>query len=342
MKKITHAEIGTYLSAAKDHEINVCFVSPIGVGKTEAISKYCDDNGMTLHTLILSALEPSETLGVPIRKDVTINGQELTVLETALPAWAVKAASEPSPVIFIDELLTAPPETANPFLNFLTTKKIGPLDLRHAQIVFATNVESDTVGYGLAPNFLDRICTFELINDRTSTVNYLNEKLGHHGLIENLISTYSSFGEGSLLYETRNLSGRNFEKLASMALQEDLQNLLPHFYEGMTNLNTSLHSMLALKINILRSPEYARRANDAKLTTVRLRESADSVLVNFGQIMINTPFSSQSERNRSLYSTMITKFPRGIFSDELINDLADRLQVLIDRHVGSDQSTVSP
>lgn len=338
MKKIKHSEITTYLLAANKHNINICFVSPIGVGKTESIERYCDENEMTLHTLILSALDPSETLGVPIRKDVTVNGQELTVLETALPAWAVRAASESKPLIFIDELLTAPPETANPFLNFLTTKMIGPLDLRHAQIVFATNVETDTVGYGLAPNFLDRICTFELENDRVDTSEYLTRKLGNHGLVENLISTYSNFGESSLLYEVRNMSGRNFEKLASMALDEDMRELLPDFYEGMTNLDIQLHSMFALQVNLMRSSAYSSHAREAKLNSTRLQELADAVLMNFSQIMMTTPFASNEERDRSLYSTMITKFPKGVFSDELISRIGDDLQDLINSHTGVDQS----
>lgn len=232
MLKINHKTARSILKIADKYDINLCLVGRIGIGKTLMISEYAKETGKTLHTLILSALSPDESLGIPSKTEIIIGDKVYPVLETVYPAWAVRAAQEEAPLIFMDEILTAPSEVFVSFLNFLTTKKIGDLDLSHAQIVFATNVEADTLSYKLPNNSLDRLAFFELTYNETSFLDYL-EASGTVKISSQIIDK-KEIGEGSYLYEVRDLSPRNFEKINKIAREISIK-AAGQFVEAFTN-----------------------------------------------------------------------------------------------------------
>lgn len=339
MKKINHSEMVHYLRAARAHNINMCLVSQIGVGKTEGIEEYARTEGMTLHTLILSALDASETLGVPVTEKTQINGVEVTVLGTALPKWAVDAASEKAPLIFLEELLTAPPEVLNTFLNFLTTKKVGPLDLSHAQVVFATNVENDGIGYSLPLNSLDRLCLFELTSTAEGTSEYLFKKLNGHGLRNTLISNDSDFGKGSILYQLRKLSNRNFEKLASLSKDDKYGDLIADFHSGMTNMTLDLKAMQSIHIDAFQNadghPGIVNMADQAGLKSRTSRINVDKTLTVLAQNFLSVPLTTRTETLRAVKAQLRATSPRINLEDGVAEFALDAIVAAVGRVGGT-------
>lgn len=147
------------------------FFGDTGVGKTTQVEKYAEEIGATLVTLVLSQLEPSETLGIPVKTTREYNGQEYTVLEQAMPKWVFDLANSEKAILFLDELLSADPSVIKPFLNLLTQKKINGIDLTHVQIIAATNFSR--YSYEPDENVVSRFALFYVENN--SFLSYINE-----------------------------------------------------------------------------------------------------------------------------------------------------------------------
>lgn len=200
-------------------DINLMFVGDTGIGKTTAIENYCKSKGIYLKTLILSQLEASETLGIPVKSTREYNGRMYEVLETAIPSWVFDLAEHKDAILFLDEFLCAQPSVMNAFLNFLTQKNVNGIDLSHVRIVAATNVGN----YTFEPdnNILSRFCWFYTINTKIN--EYLNDK--------RIINNYCDENERQgVIFETRSLKPRCHEQLLAVS-----DEFLHVFYEGFTN-----------------------------------------------------------------------------------------------------------
>lgn len=211
--------------------MNIMIVSDSGIGKTTQVERYCKERGIYLKTLILSQLEASETLGIPVQSEREWNGKKYHCLDTAIPSWVFDLAEHQDgayvkgrqqyggAMLFLDEFLCAQPSVMNAFLNFLTQKNVHGVDLRNVRVVAATNIGNYT--FDPDTNMLARFCWFYAVN---STMNqYLDDK--------RIINNYTDKNEREgVIFEPRELKPRCQEWLMDVD-DEHLQ----IFYEGFTN-----------------------------------------------------------------------------------------------------------
>ena len=206
--------------------INTMFIGDTGVGKTTVIEKYARERGFYLKTLILSQLEASESLGIPIQSEYEYKGVKYPCLRTAIPIWVFQLAEHPKSMLYLDEFFCAEPSVMNSFLNFLSQKRVEDIDLSHVKIVAATNIGKYT--FDLDTNMMSRFCMFytenktylKYIKDRRIVNNYKDE---------NIL-------EGEL-FEKRSLKPRCHEQLSKVK-----DEYLSMFYEGFTNtIYTNYH-----------------------------------------------------------------------------------------------------
>lgn len=227
MKTIEINEIEKYIDNAPAN-MNLMFIGDTGIGKTYCIKKYCETHKMYLKTLILSQLEASETLGIPVRSSRVLNGVEYNSLETAVPSWvfdlyeaSLNKKDYPSGcMLFLDEFLCAQPSVMNAFLNFLTEKNVNGIDLSSIKIVSATNIGKYT--FNPDNNILSRFCMFYVIN--TTAKDFVGEtRINYSYKDENT--------RNGVIFETRSLKPRCLEQLSKI---EDWK-LWNDYYEGFTN-----------------------------------------------------------------------------------------------------------
>lgn len=197
-------------------EINLMLLGDSGIGKTTVIEKYCKDHNYFLKTLILSQLEPSEALGVPITSEREYNGHKYKTMESATPAWVFDLAEHENAVLFLDELLCADPSVMNSFLNLLSQKCVNGIDLSHVKFIAATNIGL----YTFTPdfNFLTRFCFFHVTN-KTYDKNMP------------FIYTYSDDSE----YDGPIFAERRLVPRCATSLKNVPAKYIPAFYEGFTN-----------------------------------------------------------------------------------------------------------
>lgn len=206
--------------------MNLLFIGDSGVGKTVIIEKYAKENDIELVTLVLSQLEASETLGVPLKSTHEYKGVVYKTMEQAIPMWVFKlreAIDEGKEAwLFLDEFLNAQPDTQNAFLNFLSSKKVNGIDLSDIRIVAATNIGEYT--FEPSHNILSRFCMFEVIN--TTYKKYLKSNIrnDYTGIIED---------KSSVVFQKRALKPRCEEWL--LGIQD--KSLLDDYYQGFTNKN---------------------------------------------------------------------------------------------------------
>lgn len=197
-------------------EINLMFLGDSGIGKTTMVEKYCKDNGYYLKTLILSQLEPAEALGVPTVTERSFQGKNVRVMESAIPSWVFDLAANEKAVLFLDEFLCSEPSVMNSFLNLLSQKRVGNIDLSHVKFIAASNIGR----YTFDPDFniLTRFCFFYVINTTYDT---------------EFPFVYSYEDESStdgVIFEERRLVPR-----CATSLKNVPEDYLSMFYEGFTN-----------------------------------------------------------------------------------------------------------
>lgn len=202
------------------NKMNLMFIGDTGVGKTTCLENYCEEKGIYLKTLILSQIDASECLGIPVQSTRMYNGKEEICLKTAIPEWAFDLAEQENAILFLDEFLCAQPSVMNAFLNFLTQKRVGNIDLSHVRVVAATNIGMYT--FEPDQNILSRFCMFYVVN--TS----FNKYIKNNKIINNYVDENEQEG---VLFDKRSLKPRCQEILNMV---ED-ENYISMFYEGYTN-----------------------------------------------------------------------------------------------------------
>lgn len=222
MKTIEITDISKYIQAAPN-KMCCMFIGDTGIGKTQVINKYAKDNGLYLKTLILSQLEASETLGIPVQTTREFNGKIYNCIETAIPTWVFELAEHKDAMLYLDEFLCAEPSVMNAFLNFLTERRVGDIDLSHVKVVASTNIGNYT--YEPDNNILSRFCMFYCVN--THFGSYIERK--HHKIITNDYADNEP--KAGVIFDSRSLKPRCHELLAMV---KD-NTLLNDFYEGFTN-----------------------------------------------------------------------------------------------------------
>lgn len=218
MKTIEINEVTKYIELSPI-EMNLMFVGDTGIGKTTVIENYCKEKNIFLKTLILSQLEASETLGVPVKSTKEYNGQTYDTLTSAIPEWVFELAEHKNAMLFLDEFLCAQPSVMNAFLNFLTQKKVQNIDLSHVKIVAATNIGNYT--FDPDNNILSRFCWFYAVN--TSVNEFVKD--------DRIVNNYQDENEKEgVIFEIRSLKPRCHEQLSKIDTE-----YLQDFYEGFTN-----------------------------------------------------------------------------------------------------------
>ena len=229
MKEITINDIPKYIDAAPI-QMSTMFIGDTGIGKTQVITEYAKNKNIHLKTLILSQLEASEALGIPVQEKIERNGKVYSTIDMAVPKWvfdfedAHMAGKET--ILYLDEFLCAEPAVMNSFLNFLTEKKVNDIDLSYVKVVAATNIGNYT--YEPDNNILSRFCMFYTVN--TSFNTYIKNK--YKGSKISIANNYKDVeNREGVIFEQRSLKPRCQEMLYML---KD-PTLLDAFYEGYTN-----------------------------------------------------------------------------------------------------------
>lgn len=228
MKHINVTEMPKIIEAAPN-EMSVLFIGDTGIGKTQIIKRYAADNDIFIKTLILSQIEASEALGIPVQTKRMFEGKEFSTIETAVPSWVFEIKENLNKgkkvILYLDEFLCAEPAVMNAFLNFITEKEINGIDLSDVQIIASTNIGNYT--YDPDNNILSRFCMFYVENKEYN--KYLKKKYGTKFVVHN---DYKDEEElDSVIFDTRSLKPRCQEMLC---LVKDTS-MVDMFYEGYTN-----------------------------------------------------------------------------------------------------------
>ena len=219
MKILEINEIPEIIKAAEKSTINIMILGDTGVGKTAMVEKFAKDNGFYIKTLILSQLEASESLGIPVQTEEIIDGRKMQVLSTAIPKWVLELKAQKKAILFLDEFLTAPPAVMNAFLNFLSQKTVEGIDLSHVKVIAATNISNYT--FDPDYNILSRFAMFYVVNNTFN--EYVNDP--------RIKNDYRDEAELSgILFEERSLKPR-----CQFQLKDIDDEYLHIFYEGFTN-----------------------------------------------------------------------------------------------------------
>lgn len=221
MKTIEITEMPKYNEAAP-LRMNLLYIGDTGIGKTQITTRWCEEHGYFFKTLILSQLDPTEALGIPVKEKRNFQGNEITVLSTAIPEWVIELAEhkDEHPVLFLDEFFCAKPGVQNAFLNFLSEKKVGPIDLSFVKVIAATNINQYT--YDSADNIFSRFCCFYTVN-RTAGEYVGDDRIDYH---------YEDINEmAGPAFDARSLKPRCYEILSEVKDNK----LYYDFYEGYTN-----------------------------------------------------------------------------------------------------------
>jgi energy-coupling factor transporter ATP-binding protein EcfA2 len=145
-----HAAVAQALEIAVGAGVPVVLTGPPGCGKSAAVKALAHKSERLLTTIIASLREPSDFAGCPI-----VEGRETYM---APPAWARTMAKQKAPILFLDEVSTAPQSVQAALLRVVDEGVVGELPLPgDTSIVAAMNPpDSAAGGWDLAAAFSNR------------------------------------------------------------------------------------------------------------------------------------------------------------------------------------------
>ncbi|NLV56207.1 MAG: AAA domain-containing protein [Acidimicrobiales bacterium] len=124
-----------------------------GEGKSRLIAQVAEQLGRPCEVVVGSVREASDFVGLPVRDP----GGSVTF---APPRWATRCLDEPTTVVFLDELTTAPPSVQAAMLRVVLEREVGDLRLPDSvSFVAAANPPDVSAGGDdLAPPLANRFC----------------------------------------------------------------------------------------------------------------------------------------------------------------------------------------
>lgn len=145
-----HGATSEAMAVACDAGVPVVLTGPPGCGKTAAVKELAAQLRRPVLTIIASLREPSDFAGLPI-----VEGRETFL---APPSWARQAAKAERPIVFLDEVSTAPQSVQAALLRVVDEGVVGDLALPPGTSFIAAMNPPDSAagGWDLAPAFANR------------------------------------------------------------------------------------------------------------------------------------------------------------------------------------------
>ena len=138
-----------------------------GIGKSQIIKQYSDNNNLDFIDLRLSLMEPGDLIGMPVIEN------NKTVFKK--PQWFPEEKSKG--VLFLDELNRANEDIHQAIFQLILDKRInGHILPKDWQIVVAGNYGDDYIVQELDPALLSRFCHLYLIPDENEWLKWSNNK----------------------------------------------------------------------------------------------------------------------------------------------------------------------
>ena len=197
-----------------------------GIGKSEIIKEYADENDFHLKVLFTSLLEETDLAGIPVPKDNRTEWLE--------PDWIseMKEAKKNGKecVLFLDELNRANTATLNACLELLLNKEINGHKLPENTLVCAAINPSDTGDYQVTefdPALLDRTLFYTLTPDPEAWVQWAKENNIHKTII-NFIKMKPNYLHVSNSSESNELitpTPRSWSKLSDLIRNAEKMNM---------------------------------------------------------------------------------------------------------------------
>ncbi|TQV62846.1 MAG: hypothetical protein FNT15_05585 [Sulfurovum sp.] len=186
-----------------------------GLGKSEIVRQYADENDMHCEVLILSLMDEGDLLGIPVRE---MHGKT-PVTRWAIPSWLQRivenAEQGKRSILFLDELNRASASVLGASLQLLLDKRLNehvlPVD---TFIVTAINPEdADYHVQSLDPAVLDRLVVCDVEADPVAWVRWakkavVNEKVVDF-ILKNPNKIHTTSGNGG-----KGTSPRSWTRLA--------------------------------------------------------------------------------------------------------------------------------
>lgn len=176
------SEIKPILTAAQRVQDAIRMTGLHGIGKTEIVREWAEENDYHLESLYLSNQEVGDIVGVPHNE--LING--IMIEKWSVPSWLqrMREASENGKhtVLFLDEFSRAPLDVRQAALQLVLDKRVHEHDLPTTNnlktfIVAADNPDNgDYQVEALDPALLDRFCSIDVEVDVEGWLEYARNK----------------------------------------------------------------------------------------------------------------------------------------------------------------------
>lgn len=197
----------------------VLLEGPHGIGKSDIVQTFSDDNKMHMFPLFLSTQETGDLIGIPT--ETIINDQKVTTWSK--PTWLARMEAMAEQgiecVLFLDELNRAPLDVRQSALQLVLEGRIHEHSLprvkgRKTLVVAAINPADDYQVQELDPALLDRFLCLEL---QVSAPDWLDWARNHN--VINAIRDFISEFPNRLHYtpsEGKGPTPRAWSKLSSL------------------------------------------------------------------------------------------------------------------------------
>lgn len=166
---------------ARGLNFNPLFSGAPGLGKSEILQQWCNENKLPFIDLRLAYLESPDLIGYPSIS--TKNGKQVTVHNT--PEFWPDAELQPAGVLFLDELNRGTTAVMNTVMQLLTDRRIHGYDLPKDWIVAAAiNPENSANDVNTMDTALrDRFEIYEITYDKPSYVSFMKKAKYHEDVI---------------------------------------------------------------------------------------------------------------------------------------------------------------